>query len=276
MKSKILKCTILMLLLCFIIVGSASAEGVTNPMTQSSSSFDINNDGKVDTISVTQPNASNEYRGRLYINGIKAYEFPPKRYMEYCGYRVITLQNNEKFILLTAEGFNPGISDDVLLQYTKSGEIKKIISLHEAVEKFGMGNLLSNRTEIGGGIIVIGNTVIFNYEKMLWTTGGITLVFKYVYKGETLKRVSYKGEIADKETFITSRKISTFKSPNGKAKSITFKNKTKVYLKNYYLKGNKMWLRFVDSSGKGGWIKCLTKNPGTARSPLFADGYYAG
>lgn len=253
------------------------AAGVT-AYSSSQSSYDINDDGKTDTISVAQPGSSNNYSGRLYINGKKLFEFPSKTYGLGCRYRIITLKNGKRFILLSAVGANPGISDDVLLQYTKNGKIKKIISFRSALGIFGGAGFISDNSSTSGSdraVQVSGNTVTIYYSKMLWTTGAVPLKFKFTYKNGTLKRTSYKGDVVRMKGYITSKNLQTYKKTNKNTKSVLFKKNTTVYVNKYYLKGSKMWLQLSDSSGRSGWIKCLTKNPGGSGSPYFSNGFYA-
>ena len=260
--------------ICLCGLNSVKASGITAYLT-SSSSYDLNNDGKADTISVTQPGASNNFSGRLYVNGKKLYEFPAKAYGLRCQYRVITLQNGRRFILLSAIGSNPGISDDVLLQYTAKRKVKKIISFKSALNKFGGAGLITQNSA-KTAVKVSGNTLTIIYQKMLWTTGGIDLVFKFAYKDGTLKRSSYKGNVDGSKGYITAKSIQTYKTTSTKNKSVLIKKNATVYVKKYYLKGSKMWLQLKDTSGRSGWIKCLAKNPGGAGSPYFSNGYYAG
>ena len=74
---------------------TACAAGVTGYLTESSSNYDLNGDGKKDTVQVQQPTRSNGFSAQLYINGKKTYSFPAGKYDTQCGYRVITLKNRE-------------------------------------------------------------------------------------------------------------------------------------------------------------------------------------
>ena len=262
------------LICCTFKIQNAEASGITTVLT-SRSTYDLNNDGKKDAITVVQPSSQNNFSGKLYINGKKLYEFPKKKFNLGCRYRIITLKNGRRFILLTAEGPNPGISDDILLQYTSKAKIKKIFSFQSALKIFGGSGLITQNPQ-KTSIKVSGNTVAIAYQKMLWTTGGIDLDFKFSYKNGTLKRTSYYGNVNGTYRRITSKNIQTYKTINKNNKAIVFKKNTTVYVKKYYLKGTKMWLQLRDSKGRVGWISCLTKNPGGAKSPIFSNGFYAG
>ena len=271
-------CFCLLLLLPMVwmfLARTAYAAGVTGYLTTSSSSYDLNGDGKKDTIRVQQPAKSNGLSAQLYINGKKAYAFPAGKYDTMCGYRVITLKNKKCFLLFSAEGPNPGVSDDVLLQYTSKRSTKKLFSFASSMAKYGTRGLITQNPS-KKGVRVSGNSVIIKYDKMLWTTGGILLNFKFTYKGGTLKRASYKGSTDSPRTYTTAMKIQTYKKVNTNIKSVCFNPNTKVYIKNYYLKSSGMWLYLRDETGRGGWIKCLTQNPGGWRSPYFSDSFFAG
>lgn len=259
---------------CLLYPENVKAAGVSSYLS-STSSYDLNGDGKKDSVWMVSPSFQNSYSGKLYINGKLMYRFPAYDYSDWCGFKVITLKNNKRFLLLAQEGDNPGISDNILVQYTRNKKLKKIFDFRSATKKFGGASLIS---QVYGtrGVYVSGNTLYVRYEKMLWTTGGVTLEFKFKYKNGTLVKASNTGKVLGSGELTTSTSIQTYKTAGSSKKAVLIPGNTNVRVIKYYLKGGSMWIQLKDTWNRSGWIKCLTRNTGTGRSPLFINGWYAG
>ena len=230
--------------------------------------YDLDGDGKKDSVILKESNSGSGIKGTLAINGKNVYSLPnPSQASLGAKWQVITLGNGRNFILGYTVGSNPGICRPVLLQYLKS---KKIKVVRDFTSLFGDYRGVQSFQ----GVAVSGNSVGFDFDTMSWTCGTIRTTIKYQYHEGTLKLASHVGKVGNK-TLTADKKFKTYKKYLSDKVAFTVKKGDEVTVVKYYLKGNAFWVRLKNSAGKMGWIKGI-KKPNASRSPLFSNGWYVG
>lgn len=248
----------------------AAVPGVTALQTNKTyKSYDLDGDGKKDSIQMKTYWSGYSLRASIYVNGKNVYSMP-KNYWESAGIRMITLGNGKNFIYTYMEGSS--MSCDWILQY-KSKKMSKVVDINNLMKKYQSKSYVSWYPS--NGIKVSGNTMSVKVESMNWTIAGTSFIFQYKYKDGTLKRVSYSGAIENSRVYIVDKKFPVYKKAGSSLVSFTANYGQKVTANKYYLKDGKMWIKLTNSAGKSGWIKALTTGGGKSRSPLFSNAFYA-
>lgn len=237
--------------------------------------YDITGDGKKDRIKVVRKKS--QYDGcwngaDIYVNNTKACAIN-KAFMDM-SIRIITLSNGKPFLCLRG-----GTDNDIsvfhgLYQY-RNGKIVQVVNFIN--ETYG-------RPVNEAKIYLSGNTVRVRTEAMSYSLGYCTTEFTYKYQKGTLLRTSNYGKYiklnaANKRTglFAAAMNIQAYTTPTSGSKAFVIRKNTGVKILNFWIAGNKMYIR-VKNGSKTGWIKAVTfkESQGYAGSPQFSRVMYTG
>lgn len=258
---------------------TASAGGSTQDVYNSAGKtwtrYDITGDGKKDRIKVVRKKS--QYDGcwngaDIYVNNTKACAIN-KAFMDM-SIRIITLSNGKPFLCLRG-----GTDNDIsvfhgLYQY-RNGKIVQVVNFIN--ETYG-------RPVNEAKIYLSGNTVRVRTEAMSYSLGYCTTEFTYKYQKGTLLRTSNYGKYiklnaANKRTglFAAAKNIQAYTTPTSGSKAFVIRKNTGVKILNFWIAGNKMYIR-VKNGSKTGWIKAVTfkESQGHAGSPQFSRVMYTG
>ena len=126
--------------------------------------------------------------------------------------------------------------------------------------------------------------LIFYRKKRSYSLGYCTTEFTYKYQKGTLLRTSNYGKYiklnaANKRTglFAAAKNIQAYTTPTSGSKAFVIRKNTGVKILNFWIAGNKMYIR-VKNGSKTGWIKAVTfkESQGHAGSPQFSRVMYTG
>lgn len=222
--------------------------------------YDIDGDKKKDSIKFTAvKNTEGAHRDMVvYVNNKKIYNLPISMGTAG-GVQVITLKNGQVFLhVWTDEGM---FKKSRMIQYKDKSRKAKLIADFSAMPKKYVSYSYVDTFE-RPGITVSGNTVTVRVKACTWTAGVQFLMFKYNYKGGTLKRAATTGSvqpyIQEFKKMTTVRSFPVYKKVNSKEKAFTVAKDKKVQLTKYYYNGKVLWMQVKNSSGKTGWIAGLT------------------
>ncbi|MDO5391240.1 MAG: hypothetical protein Q4F24_09160 [Eubacteriales bacterium] len=249
----------------------AATSGVTTLQTNKTyQSYDLDGDGKKDSIQMRTSQSGYKMLASVYVNGKKVYNMPNNHWWQSAGIKMITLGNGKNFVYAWMEG--ESMSCDRILQY-KNKKMSTVVDINNLMKKYQSKSYVSWYPS--NGIKVSGNTMSVKVSSMNWTIAGASFIFQYKYKDGTLKRVSYSGVIENSGVYIVDKKFPVYKKAGSSLVSFTANYGQKVTANKYYLKDGKMWIKLTNSAGKSGWIKALTTGGGKSRSPLFSNAFYA-
>lgn len=237
--------------------------------------YDITGDGKKDKIKVVRKKS--QYDGcwngaDIYVNNTKVCAIN-KSFMDM-SIRIITLSNGKPFLCLRG-----GTDNDIsvfhgLYQY-RNGKIVQVVNFIN--ETYG-------RPVNEAKIYLSGNTVRVRTEAMSYSLGYCTTEFTYKYQKGTLLRTSNYGKYiklnaANKRTglFAAAKNIQAYTTPTSGSKAFVIRKNTGVKILNFWIAGNKMYIR-VKNGSKTGWIKAVTfkESQGHAGAPQFSRVMYTG
>lgn len=255
----------------------AKASNKKLKVNQTYTQYDITGDKKADTLLVSGDwdEEYEEFSGyKVYVNGknllTKKNEYGPIYSLDI---RRLELKNGKTYLSIVPGTSNDDVPGAAVYQY-KAGKLKQVINL-DAMSKIGYHNSI-------GGIKVSGNKITVKYRVMSYSLGGISFSLDYQLKNGKMIQKTTDTRITDtlvryrKKTYWTAnRSMKVTKSPGGKKVTMLTKGK-KVKIDRIYInaKHNKIYLHVKIKGGKSGWVKGLTKYPGS--KTLFKEVMYAG
>lgn len=256
---------------------AAKAQTNTLQVNKTYTKYDVTGDKKADTFLVSAP-WDDRYKtyGRyeVFINGKKV--ISAKDNGANFSYDVkiqrLELNSGKVYLSIVAPIDNGDIPKAAVYQY-KSGKLKKAIDL-DAMDKIGYHNSVRN-------ISVSGNQIRVTYWEASHSLGAISFRLDYQDKSGKMVQKTTKAKLLETSQakgayWTANRTMNVFKSPGGK-KITTLKTGKKAKIDQIYInaKHSTVYLHVKIKGGKSGWVKGLTKYPGSGKS-LFKEVVYAG
>lgn len=255
----------------------AKASNKKLKVNQTYTQYDITGDKKADTLLVSG-DWDEKYGGfvgyEVFVNGKSVLKKKSGYGLDYSiDVRRLELKNGKTFLSIVPGTSNDDVPGAAVYQY-QDDKLKQVIDL-DAMSKIGYHNSI-------GGIKVSGNKITVKYRVMSYSLGGISFSLDYQLKNGKMIQKTTDTRITDtlmhyrKKTYWTAnRSMKVMKSPGGQKVTTLAKGK-KVKIDRIYInaKHNKIYLHVKIKGGKSGWVKGLTKYPGS--KILFKEVMYAG
>ncbi len=257
------------LLTCVFIVGmslntkAATPKVATLPIGQTYKMFDLDNDGKKDSIKMVVGNGGYITKGYIYINGVKVYTMQLSNGSQDALLKILKLKNGKNYILCSLGIPDEGKVKNVLLQYKKK-KIKVIDNFSE-LDKYASTSYISR-------IKVSRNAIAIQISAMTWSLGGTQMTFHYVYDSGILKKVKTVINNNAKKKFTAAQKFSVYKQPGCNRSTFTVWKGDYVTVAKFYRKKGVLWICVKNSLGQSGWVK---GEAGYRYNGLFANAMYA-
>lgn len=265
--------------------GDLASSGVNDRMNnnQTYDLYDLNGDGENDRICMKTSRALSVDPVILYLNDKEAYTLP--NYSQWARYSIITLENGEHLIYVSAE-HEDGIEVDQMFLKAEDDTITELYNLESlfANEYCGMYYL-----SYSDPMSVDGNTIVIKCNSMTWTFGGIVLEYRLDYRegiltpqpiGDVWKE-NYDGSgfsLTACPEYVVAQSFDTYLTSTGEEIAFSVAPGEQVNVEKYEFVNGQMNFCLKNAEGKIGWISGLQYSDveGYSGSPMFEEAYYFG